>query len=58
MRRTAVGLLLLSLAPPLTSVSSAQYAARREGDVVRLEDTKHQTVVSIIPSIGNQAFEM
>ena len=57
-RRGAIGLLLLSLAPPLTSTSSAQYAARREGDVVRLEDTKHETVVSIIPSIGNQAFEM
>ena len=30
-----------------------QYAAHREGDVVRLEDAKNQTVVSITPSRGN-----
>jgi aldose 1-epimerase len=36
----------------------AQYSARREGDVVRLEDARRQTVVSIAPSIGNAAFEM
>jgi aldose 1-epimerase len=34
------------------------YAARRSGDIVQLEDTKSQTVVSIVPSVGNQAFEM
>jgi aldose 1-epimerase len=48
----------------LISVASAfpayaqQYAARRTGDVVQLKDTKNQTVVSIIPSVGNIAFEM
>jgi aldose 1-epimerase len=26
--------------------------------VVQLEDTAHQTLVSIIPSVGNQAIEM
>jgi aldose 1-epimerase len=35
-----------------------QYSARREGDVVRLEDAGHQTVVSVVPSNGNAAFEM
>ena len=35
-----------------------QYSARREGDVVRLEDAARQTVVSIMPSNGNSAFEM
>ena len=34
------------------------YRAERAGEVVRLEDTKTQTVVSIIPSSGNKAFEM
>ena len=34
------------------------YRAGRAGEVVRLEDTKSQTVVSIIPSFGNIAFEM
>jgi aldose 1-epimerase len=38
--------------------SAQQYAARHTGDVVQLEDTKNQTVVSIIPSVGNIAFEM
>ena len=34
------------------------YAARHIGDVVQLEDAKAQTIVSIAPSVGNQAFEM
>ena len=36
----------------------AQYSAQREGDVVRLEDAKTQTVVSIVTSVGDEAFEM
>lgn len=36
----------------------AQYSVKTEGDVVRLEDAKSQTVVSIIISVGNEAFEM
>jgi aldose 1-epimerase len=36
----------------------AQYSARREGEVVRLEDANSQTVVSVMPSHGNSAFEM
>jgi len=36
----------------------AQYSAQQNGDVVRLEDTKSQTVVSIVTSVGNEAFEM
>jgi aldose 1-epimerase len=35
-----------------------QYTARQRGDVVELQDTKHQTTVSIVPSVGNIAFEM
>ncbi len=38
--------------------SAQQYQVRRDGDVVRLEDTRHQTVASILPSVGNQAFEL
>ena len=34
------------------------YDARRKGDIVQLEDKKHQTVVSIITSVGNMAYEM
>ena len=39
-------------------VSAQQYQVRRDGEVVQLEDTRHQTVVSILPSVGNQAFEL
>jgi aldose 1-epimerase len=36
----------------------AQYSAQRDGDVVRLEDAKSQTAVSIVTSVGAVAFEM
>ena len=36
----------------------AQYSARRSGDVVQLEDTAHQTSVSIVPSVGDVVFAM
>ena len=39
-------------------LAGAQYTARRTGEVVRLEDAAAQTVVSIVPSVGNIAFEM
>ena len=32
--------------------SAQPYSARQSGDVVELEDTAHQTVVSIVPSVG------
>ncbi len=38
--------------------AAQRYAARQEGDVVRLEDTQRKTSVSIAPSIGNIAFDM
>jgi aldose 1-epimerase len=34
------------------------YAARHRGDVVQLEDTTTRTVVSIVPSVGNNAYSM
>jgi aldose 1-epimerase len=39
-------------------LASAPYAARRTGDVVQLEDTRSQTVVSIVPCVGNIAYSM
>ena len=33
--------------------AAAQYSARRDGDVIRLEDAKNQMVVAIQPSAGN-----
>src|ERR1700674_118355 len=47
------GLLVLGVLPAI-----AQYAVHQEGDVVRLEDARRETTVSIIPSRGNSAFDM
>jgi len=44
---------LLALMP-----ARAQYAARRSGEALFLEDRKNQTTVAIAPSVGNIAFEM
>jgi len=43
----------------LSAISAfAQYSVHRDGDVVRIEDAKSQTSVSIMPSRGNSAFRM
>src|SRR5437773_2354351 len=52
------GLLAVVLLLVLPTAAAAPYSARRTGDVVQLEDTKTQTIVSIIPSVGNITFEM
>jgi aldose 1-epimerase len=36
----------------------AQYSVRTGGEVVRLEDSAHQITVSVVPAIGNTAFDM
>jgi aldose 1-epimerase len=38
--------------------SAQQYEARRNGDIVQLEDKANQIVVSIVTSVGNMAYEM
>jgi aldose 1-epimerase len=52
----------MSLAAVLFSLTlpacGQQYSATRDGDVVSLEDTKTRTVVSVMPSRGNNAFDM
>jgi aldose 1-epimerase len=34
------------------------YSANRKGDVVQLQDSRTQTTVSILPSVGNTTFEL
>jgi aldose 1-epimerase len=51
--QSAVALGLLAALPAV-----AQYSARQEGDLVHLEDSKNHTVVSVITSVGNVAYEM
>lgn len=48
--------MLIVLALPLEP--AGQYAVRRNGDVVQLQDTKNQVVVSVVPSVGDVVFEM
>src|SRR3954462_3338321 len=55
---TRITLLCLLSAIACASPATAQYAAHREGDVLRLEDHASQTIVSIVPSVGNIAFSM
>jgi aldose 1-epimerase len=47
--------LVAAIAAP---VSAQPYSARQDGDVVRLQDAKTQTTVSIVPTVGDIAFEM
>lgn len=51
-------LLVLSVASALPVAGAGQYSVYRTGDVVRLEDATNQTVVSVLSSVGNVAFEM
>jgi aldose 1-epimerase len=52
-----IGILLLGAV--MTAPAAAQpYEARRSGDIVQIEDTASRTVVSIITSVGNMAYEM
>lgn len=56
-RTLTAAAVLLVLAWP-TWATAQPYEARRHGDIVQLEDAKSQTVVSVMPSIGNMAYQM
>lgn len=57
-RASAKAAALISIGLLWVSPACAQYSARSEGEVVHLEDSAHQIRVSIVPSVGNVAFEM
>jgi aldose 1-epimerase len=38
--------------------AGGRYEARRTGDIVRLEDRRHEVVVSVLTSVGNIAYQM
>jgi aldose 1-epimerase len=40
------------------TASAQPYSAQRNGDVVHLQDGRSETLVSIVPTVGNIAFEM
>ena len=61
-RVTAIKATLMTLAAAALVAAqpppAARYAASREKDVVRLEDRATDTVVSILPTVGNVTFEL
>ena len=58
-RYANIVVMMLLCPAALPAVAIAQpYTARQNGDVVELQDTKNQTTVSIVPSVGNIAFKM
>jgi aldose 1-epimerase len=50
--------ILILLFVRATAAPLQQYSADRTDDVVKLRDAKAETTVSILPSVGNVAFEM
>ena len=56
MKRTLCALAVLSLVA--AGPAPQPYSAAQDGDVVHLRDARSQTVVSIVPSVGNVAFGM
>jgi aldose 1-epimerase len=54
MRSINLAVILFSLALPVFG----QYSAKQDGDVVTLQDAKSQTVLSVMPSRGDNAFQM
>jgi aldose 1-epimerase len=49
---------LVALLTVATPAAAQRYAATRDGDIVRLTDNANNIVVSVLPSLGNMAFEM
>jgi aldose 1-epimerase len=58
MKPPAAGVVLSVLLAAAVPAAAQPYSARRSGDVIQLEDGRSRTVVSVIPSVGNMAFEM
>src|SRR4249920_177967 len=51
-------LILAALCGGAVTASAQPYSARRSGEIVQLEDARSQTIVSILPGVGDIAFEM
>lgn len=58
MRRSILTLVVAGLMAASPGAIAPKYVANRAGDVVQLEDAAHQTRVSIVPAVGNNAFAM
>lgn len=56
MKRSIATALLISVAA--AGPTAAQYSAQYDGTVVRLEDATHETVLVVVPGVGNTAIEL
>src|SRR6266566_7110892 len=59
--KSNIGVVLVTsaLIAAISAPALAQpYSAQRNGDIIRLEDAGSGTVVSIVPGVGDVAFEM
>lgn len=54
-RLAIVLVIIVAVAGP---AAAQPYSARQNGDVVQLRDAKSETIVSVLPSVGNIVFEM
>jgi aldose 1-epimerase len=46
------------LAPQAAPRTAQQYSASERGDIIQLRDARADTTVSVVPSVGNVAFDM
>lgn len=53
-RSVTIGLLVAAFSAP---AATAQYSARYDGKIVRLEDASREMVVAIVPGVGNTGVE-
>jgi len=58
MKHCAFTLVVVISVVASSPASAQQYTSRRSGEIVVLQDTKNQTTVSIVPSVGNIVFSM
>ncbi len=58
MTRRRLAALTIALSISAAPAAAQLYSARHEAGVIQLQDARNQTVVSVIPSVGNIVFEM
>src|SRR5436190_18470107 len=57
-QRVLASVFVCAILLPTAAAAQPRYAAVKDGDVVHLSDRTTDTVVSILPSLGNMVFEM
>src|SRR5438132_1130126 len=58
MKNFTAGSILALCAIAALPVTAQQYVVHRDGEVIQLEDTKNQVSLSVLPGLGNFAYEL